>query len=233
MREKHRHLLTIITIAFAAVALPHVHAAAEEDASESDTVLAIGQEKAKLEREREELAAEIGTADEPAPDSDTVLAIEQEKAKLDRERQKLTKEFALADETAAAEEQKAIADTQSVVAPVGLTITSPPGPSGNQLFSIRAEQVNFRNVALCLARKASVSIRLADGIHSTVLNEPVSADLRLVSIDDALEILSGAVGLSVDSGIDDGRSDSITCASRIKHLGREARDGVDGSSAAV
>jgi len=166
------------------------------------TADAIKQEKAKLEAGREELAAELAPVETAAPDGDTSSAIERQKAKLDRERQELARQFELDDAATADEERRAVADAQAVLAPVGLAITSPPGPSANELFDIRAEQVSFRNVALCLAQRAGVGIRLADGIHSSILNEPVSADLRLASVTDALEILSGEVGLTVDSGVD-------------------------------
>ncbi|HUS59501.1 MAG TPA: tetratricopeptide repeat protein [Planctomycetota bacterium] len=141
-------------------------------------------------------------AAEPADPADPAKLIEQEKAALERERQELVRQLTLAEKAEEDARLQATSEIQEVLAPAGLTITSPPGPLANQLYTIRAEQVKFRDILLCLARNARVNLRIADGIHSSTLNDTLNVDLRLVSLDDAIEILCGSVGLAVVSGID-------------------------------
>jgi len=123
-----------------------------------------------------------------------------EERKVEEQRIRISTEVMKASERARRKRQEALVEAQKDLAPVGLLIASPPTPAGGQLYTIQAEEVKFGSVLICLARKARFDLVIDPGVGSKLLDEPVTADLRLVALDDALEVLSGMVGLLYRTG---------------------------------
>ena len=147
-------------------------------------------------------AAQTAPAAEVLADpADKPLA--DEKAALERQRSQIATEIAKADEQAEATRRLDLAEAREQLAPAGLTIVAPPAPEGKELYTIQASDVKLRNALLCLARKAKIGLRVSSEVDNKTLDQPVTADLRLVSLDEAVEIFCGLVDLTCQAGRDE------------------------------
>ena len=138
------------------------------------------------------IPGEPGPADSPA--------IERGVQALDQQRRDIAAELAKADDHAQAELQRELDLSREQLDPPGLSIAAPPTPEGNELFSIRADSVPFRSVLVCLARKARIALKVAASVGKKDLDEPVTADIRFVSLDETLETLCGMLELGYRVG---------------------------------
>ncbi len=128
------------------------------------------------------------------------VALDKEKTTLEAQRNKISAKILKAEEQAKQERLRQLAEEKEILEPPGLMIAVPPAPEGAELYTIQAEKVRFKSVLLCLARRAGFTVAFGANVDNGVLAEPVSTDLRLVALDDALDVLTGIVGLRYRTG---------------------------------
>ena len=133
---------------------------------------------------------------------ESMADVEREKNALDNQRHQITEELAKAGQQAEEQRQRALEDAEQHLEPAGLSIIAPPAPEGEAVFSIRADQVPFKNVLICLARKARIAVHASMDVSEKILDTPITADLRFASMAETLEVLCGILGLGYRAGRD-------------------------------
>jgi len=134
------------------------------------------------------------------PGSAGSSAIERGVQELDQQRRDIAAELARADAEAQAQLQRELDLSREQLDPPGLSIVAPPAPEGKEVFSIRADSVPFRSLLVCLARKARIALKVSASVGRKSLDEPVTADIRFASLDEALEMLCGMLDLAYRIG---------------------------------
>ncbi|NQT19195.1 MAG: tetratricopeptide repeat protein [Planctomycetes bacterium] len=119
---------------------------------------------------------------------------------VQRQRSVISVELAKAKEEARLKRQKELAKAQEELSPAGLLIATPPGPEGGELFTVQAKEVAFRDVVVCLARKGRFDLVIDSTVGDGFLEEPMNIDLRLLALEDIIDVLTGMVGLSYRTG---------------------------------
>jgi len=139
----------------------------------------------------------------------------EEKARLVEQRREVSEEIAKAEEEARQAMQQEVEGAAEALDPVGLEIDVPPAPRGGELFTVQAEEVALRSVLLSLSRKGRFHLRFDTGINPDVLAEPITADLRHVSVDEALDAIMGMAGVEYSTGTGpDGNLEVLVCRRR-------------------
>lgn len=119
---------------------------------------------------------------------------------VDRQRSAISAELAKAKEEDRVKRQREIAKAQEELAPAGLLIATPPGPEGGELYTVQAKEVPFRDVVVCLARKGRFNLVIDSTVGNRFLEEPINVDVRLMALDDVLDVLTGMIGLRYRTG---------------------------------
>jgi len=136
-------------------------------------------------------------------------ALEEERARLETQRAGISAEVMKAEERARRRRQRALNEAKDKPEPLGLLIASSPRAGGAELYTIQAEEVTLGSVLICLARKARFELVINSSVGRELLDEPVTTDLRLVVLDDALDVLSGMAGLRYRTGREEGRPTQV------------------------
>lgn len=131
--------------------------------------------------------------------------LEAEKARLAEQRREISSEILKAEAKADAAMQQQVDGASEGLNPAGLTIDVPPAPRGGELYTIQAEKVGLRSVLVSFSRRAGFDLRFDGSLDAEVLAQPITTDMRLVMLDEALDAITGMAGAqySLGNGPDD------------------------------
>lgn len=135
-------------------------------------------------------AAILESASDAAGEADPLAA---EQKKLEQQRREVAAALAKSEVTAQQARQRDLAEE---AVPPGLVILVPPAAGDAELVTVQAEQVPFKLVLRGLARQMRLAVTFGTLVDNETLGMPVTVDLRLAPVDEALEIIAGIVGLN-------------------------------------